>query len=337
MKHLKRNIAIVCGGDSSEHDVSLRSAQGLYSFFDKERYNVYIVDVKGQDWHVELPGGMTARIDRNDFSFVQDGKVVVFDYAYITIHGTPGENGILQGYFDLVGIPYSTSGVLVEAMTFDKFVLNQYLRGYGISVPDSLLIRKDYEQLVSEDEVEERIGMPCFVKPAAGGSSFGVSKVKNKDQLAPAIRKAMLESSEVMVEQCMEGTEISVGCYKTRARSMVLPATEVVTKNEFFDFDAKYNGQVKEITPARLTEDTSRRVRELTSHIYDILRCNGIIRIDYIITRGMGKDGQEVDKINLLEINTTPGMTLTSFIPQQVRAAGMEMKDVLTEIVENQF
>lgn len=337
MKHLKRNIAIVCGGDSSEHDVSLRSAQGLYSFFDKERYNVYIVDVKGQDWHVELPGGMTARIDRNDFSFVQDGKVVVFDYAYITIHGTPGENGILQGYFDLVGIPYSTSGVLVEAMTFDKFVLNQYLRGYGISVPDSLLIRKDYEQLVSEDEVEERIGMPCFVKPAAGGSSFGVSKVKNKDQLAPAIRKAMLESSEVMVEQCMEGTEISVGCYKTRARSMVLPATEVVTKNEFFDFDAKYNGQVKEITPARLTEDTSRRVRELTSHIYDILRCNGIIRIDYIITRGMGKDGQEVDKINLLEINTTPGMTLTSFIPQQVHAAGMEMKNVLTEIVENQF
>lgn len=337
MKHLKRKIAIVCGGDSSEHDVSLRSAQGLYSFFDKERYNVYIVDVKGQDWHVELPGGMTARIDRNDFSFVQDGKVVVFDYAYITIHGTPGENGILQGYFDLVGIPYSTSGVLVEAMTFDKFVLNQYLRGYGISVPDSLLIRKDYEQLVSEDEVEERIGMPCFVKPAAGGSSFGVSKVKNKDQLAPAIRKAMLESSEVMVEQCMEGTEISVGCYKTRTRSMVLPATEVVTKNEFFDFDAKYNGQVKEITPARLTEDTSRRVRELTSHIYDILRCNGIIRIDYIITRGMGKDGQEVDKINLLEINTTPGMTLTSFIPQQVRAAGMEMKDVLTEIVENQF
>jgi D-alanine-D-alanine ligase len=337
MKQLKRNIAIVCGGDSSEHDVSLRSAQGLYSFFDKERYSVYIVDVKGQDWHVELPGGMTARIDRNDFSFVQDGEVVVFDYAYITIHGTPGENGILQGYFDLVGIPYSTSGVLVEAMTFDKFVLNQYLRGYGISVPDSLLIRKDYEQLVSEDEVEERIGMPCFVKPAAGGSSFGVSKVKNKDQLAPAIRKAMLESSEVMVEQCMEGTEISVGCYKTHARSVVLPATEVVTNNEFFDFDAKYNGQVKEITPARLSEDTTRRVSELTSHIYDILRCNGIIRIDYIITRGIGKDGQLVDKINLLEINTTPGMTLTSFIPQQVRAAGMEMKDVLTEIVENQF
>ena len=329
MKQLKRNIAIVCGGDSSEHDVSLRSAQGLYSFFDKERYNVYIVDIKGQDWHVELLGGITARIDRNDFSFVEDGKAKWFDYAYITIHGTPGENGILQGYFDLIGIPYSTSGVLVEAMTFDKFVLNQYLRGYGVSVADSLLIRQGYEQLVSDDEIEQRIGMPCFVKPAADGSSFGVSKVKNKDQLAPAIRKAMLESDEIMVEQFLDGTEISIGVYKTREKSVVLPATEVVTQNEFFDYDAKYNGQVQEITPARLSEDVTRRVREITSHIYDILHCNGIIRIDYIIS----KDG----KIFMLEVNTTPGMTPTSFIPQQVRAAGLEMKDVLTDIVENQF
>jgi D-alanine-D-alanine ligase len=329
MKQLKRNIAIVCGGDSSEHDVSLRSAQGLYSFFDKERYNVYIVDIKGQDWHVELPGGITARIDRNDFSFVEDGKAKWFDYAYITIHGTPGENGILQGYFDLIGIPYSTSGVLVEAMTFDKFVLNQYLRGYGVAVADSLLIRQGYEQLVSDDEIEQRIGMPCFVKPAADGSSFGVSKVKNKDQLAPAIRKAMLESDEIMVEQFLEGTEISIGVYKTKEKSVVLPATEVVTQNEFFDYDAKYNGQVQEITPARLSEEVTRRVREITSHIYDILHCNGIIRIDYIIS----KEG----KIFMLEVNTTPGMTPTSFIPQQVRAAGLEMKDVLTDIVENQF
>lgn len=134
MKNLKRTIAIVCGGDSSEHDVSLRSAQGLYSFFDKERYNVYIVDIKGQDWHVELPDGTTAKIDRNDFSFMENGESKIFDYAYITIHGTPGENGLLQGYFDLIGLPYSTSGVLVEAMTFDKFVLNQYLRGYGVKV-----------------------------------------------------------------------------------------------------------------------------------------------------------------------------------------------------------
>ncbi|MBO6018202.1 MAG: D-alanine--D-alanine ligase [Prevotella sp.] len=329
MKELKRNIAIVCGGDSSEHDVSLRSAQGLYSFFDKERYNVYIVDIKGQDWHVELSDGTTVQIDRNDFSFVENGKATLFDYAYITIHGTPGENGLLQGYFDLIGLPYSTSGVLVEAMTFDKFVLNQYLRGYGVSVAESLLIRKGYEELVSDDEIEERIGMPCFVKPAADGSSFGVSKVKCKDQLAPAIRKAMLESPEIMVESFLDGTEISQGVYKTREKTVVLPATEVVTSNEFFDYDAKYNGQVQEITPARLSADVAERVAKITSHIYDILRCNGIIRIDYIIS----KEG----KINMLEVNTTPGMTPTSFIPQQVRAAGLEMKDVLTDIVENQF
>ena len=329
MKQLKRTVAIVCGGDSSEHDVSLRSAQGLYSFFDKERYNVYIVDLKGQDWNVELPDGTTAKIDRNDFSFIEDGKARIFDYAYITIHGTPGENGVLQGYFDLIGIPYSTSGVLVEAMTFDKFVLNQYLRGYGVSVADSLLIRQGYEELVSDDEIEERIGMPCFVKPAADGSSFGVSKVKNKDQLAPAIRKAMMESPEVMVEGFLDGTEISQGCYKTREKTVVLPATEVVTSNEFFDYDAKYNGQVQEITPARLSEEIADRVAKITSHIYDILHCNGIIRIDYIIS----KEG----KISMLEINTTPGMTATSFIPQQVRAAGLNMADVLSDIVENQF
>ena len=329
MKQLKRNIAIVCGGDSSEHDVSLRSAQGLYSWFDKERYNVYIVDVKGQNWHVELPGGVTAKIDRNDFSFVEDGKAKLFDYAYITIHGTPGENGILQGYFDLIDLPYSTSGVLVEAMTFDKFVLNQYLRGYGVAVADSMLIRRGFEHLVSEDEIEQRIGMPCFVKPATDGSSFGVSKVKNKDQLAPALRKAMLESDEIMVEQYLEGTEITIGCYKTSEKEVLLPITEVVTKNEFFDYDAKYNGQVEEITPARISEDWARRVREITSHIYDILHCNGIIRIDYIIS----KEG----KIRMLEVNTTPGMTPTSFIPQQVKAAGMTMTEVLTDIVENQF
>ena len=285
MKNLKRTIAIVCGGDSSEHDVSLRSAKGLYSFFDKERYNVYIVDIKGQDWHVELHDGTTAKIDRHDFSFMENGKTVFFDYAYITIHGTPGENGILQGYFELIQLPYSTSGVLVEAMTFDKFVLNQYLKSYGVSVAESLLIRRGYEHLVSDDDILSRVGMPCFVKPANDGSSFGVSKVKNIDQLAPALRKAMMESDEVMVESFLDGVEITVGCYKTREKSVIFPITEVVTHNEFFDYDAKYNGQVEEITPARISDDVARRASEITSAIYDILHCNGIIRIDYIITK----------------------------------------------------
>lgn len=333
METQKRNIAIVCGGDSSEHDVSMRSAQGLYSFFDKERYNIYVVDVKEQDWHVDLQNGDTAKIDKNDFSFKMDGKTVTFDYAYITIHGTPGENGLMQGYFELLHIPYSTSGVLVEAMTFDKYVLNNYLRGFGVNVAESVLLRRGEEEKYSDEEIEKRIGMPCFVKPAADGSSFGVSKVKNADQLAPALRVAFMESDEVMVESFMKGTEISIGCYKTRDKAVVFPATEVVTSNEFFDYDAKYNGQVQEITPARLSPETTKRVEEETSRIYDILHCNGIIRIDYIIS----KDADGNDKINMLEINTTPGMTATSFIPQQVRAAGLDIKDVLTDIVENQF
>lgn len=333
MENIKRNIAIVCGGDSSEHDVSMNSANGLYSFFDKERYNVYIVDVEGQNWHVNFEDGTTAPVDRNDFSFVKDGKAVVFDYAYITIHGTPGENGLMQGYFELIGVPYSTSGVLVEAMTFDKYVLNRYLSGYGINVARSLLLRRGEENKYSEEEIERIIGMPCFVKPAADGSSFGVSKVKNADLLAPALRVAFMESNEVMIESFLDGTEISIGCYKTKDKSVVFPATEVVTANEFFDYNAKYNGEVQEITPARISPDTAARVAEETSRIYDILRCNGIIRVDYIIT----KDEHGNDKINMLEVNTTPGMTATSFIPQQVRAAGLDIKDVLTDIVENQF
>ena len=329
----KRTIAIVCGGDSSEHDVSLRSAQGLYSFFDKDRYNVYVVDVKGTDWHVNLADGSIAVIDKNDFSFMENGKMRLFDYAYITIHGTPGENGIMQGYFDLINIPYSTSSVLGEAMTFNKYVLNNYLRGFGVNVAPSILLRRGEEETLDEQRVMDEIGMPCFVKPSADGSSFGVSKVKNIDQLAPALRLAFMESDEVMIESFMEGTEISIGVYKTREKSVVLPATEVVTSNEFFDYDAKYNGQVQEITPARLSDDVARKVADETSRIYDLLHANGILRIDYII----GKDENGGDKIMMLEVNTTPGMTATSFIPQQVRAAGLDIKDVLTDIVENQF
>ena len=218
MNQLKRTIAIVCGGDSSEHDVSLRSAQGLYSFFDKERYNIYIVDMKGTDWQVQLPDGTSTTVDMNDFSFRENGKRQFFDYAYITIHGTPGENGILQGYFDLIHMPYSTSGVLVEAMTFDKFVLNNYLRGYGVRVAESVLVRRDQAHLLNKRQVIDTIGLPCFVKPANDGSSFGVSKVTKPDQLAAALRVAMMESDEVMIEQFLEGTEITVGCYKTRAK-----------------------------------------------------------------------------------------------------------------------
>ena len=334
---MKKTIAMVAGGDSSEHDVSLRSAEGIHSFLDKERYEVYIIEIKGMTWEAHLKDGSRSNVDLNDFSFMEGGKRIRPDFSYITIHGTPGENGILQGYFDLIHLPYSTSDVLVEAMTFNKFTLNQYLKGFGVSVSESLIVRKGFEHLVTDDEIIEKIGLPCFVKPNAGGSSFGVTKVKSADQIHEAILKAMRESDEVMVEAFMEGTEISQGCYKTQEKEVVLPATEVVSDNEFFDYNAKYNGQVREITPARLKEETAERVSLITSMIYDILGCNGIIRVDYIITHTTDENGKERERINMLEVNTTPGMTATSFIPQQVRAAGMDMKDVLTDIIENKL
>ena len=322
---MKPNIAIIAGGDTSEIVVSVRSAQGIYSFIDKDRYNLYIVEIEGLRWEVQLLDGEKAPIDRNDSSFMVDGMKTKFDIAYITIRGTPGEDGRLQGYFDLLRLPYSCCGVLAAALTYDKFACNQYLKGFGMRVAESLALRRG--QHISAEQVIDKIGLPCFIKPSLGGSSFGVTKVKNVEQIEPAIVKAFSEADEVMIEAFMEGREITCGCYKTKDKTVVFPITEVVTDNEFFDFDAKYNGQVDEITPARISDRLTERVQSLTSAIYDILNCSGIIRIDYIISAD--------DKINLLEVNTTPGMTATSFIPQQVRAAGLDIKDVMTDIIEN--
>ena len=324
---MKKTVAIICGGDTSEHDVSMRSAAGIESFIDSERYNIYKVEIHAGKWEAILPDGTRSKVDRNEFTFEVAGETIRPDFCYITFHGVPGENGILQGYFELIGMPYSTCGVLVEAMTYDKFVLNNYMRAWGMSVADSMLIKQGYDKEVSDEDIISRISLPCFVKPASGGSSFGTTKVKTSEELRPAIDLALKEGEDVMVEAFMKGTEITCGCYKTKQKSVVFPITEVVPENEFFDYDAKYNGQVNEITPARLSDRLIARVQQLTSKIYDILGCHGIIRIDYIITEG--------DKINLLEINTTPGMTATRFIPQQVRAAGLDFKDVMTDIIED--
>lgn len=325
---MKRTVAIIAGGDSSEFGVSLNSAKGIYSFIDKEKYNLYIVELSRKGgWKAVLADGSYSPIDKNDFSFMDHGTKIIPDFAYITIHGTPGENGILQGYFELMGIPYSTCDVLVSALTFSKFTLNQYLKTFGIRVAESMLVNKAHS--ISEDEVIEKIGLPCFIKPNASGSSFGVTKVKTREQIKPALEEAFQESDDVMIEAFMDGIELANGCYKTKKSSVIFPITEVVSKNEFFDYNAKYKGEVDEITPARLSPELTDRVQKLTSAIYDILGCKGIVRVDYIITEG--------DKINMLEINTTPGMTATSFIPQQVRAAGLDIKDVMTDIIEDHF
>ena len=329
---MKKKIAIVAGGDSSEYGVSLRSAAGIESFLNKNKYDITIVLLRGTDWKAKVGEDQWVTIDKNDFSYTLNGNKVVFDFAYITIHGTPGENGLLQGYFDILGIPYSCCGVLAAAITFNKYTCNHYLKTFGIRVAESVLLRKNATRPTDKGIIEQ-VGLPCFIKTNVGGSSFGVTKVKTLEEVEPAIEKAFAEGHEVICEAFMQGTEITCGVYKTSSYATAFPITEVVTSNEFFDYDAKYNGQVDEITPARIPDHIRDQVQALTLKIYDILGCKGIIRVDYILTNG--NDGEL--EINLLEVNTTPGMTPTSFIPQQVRAAGLVIGDVLSNIIEDAF
>ena len=324
---MKRKIAIVAGGDSSENPVSLRSAATILEYMDKEKYEPYILEIEGKDWQVHVSDGVTAPVDRNDFSFTYNGVKTVFDYAYIIIHGTPGENGVFEGYLRLMRIPFSTCDVLASALTFNKFVLNKTMKSCKVNVANSRRLRKG--DVVDPDKIIRKVGLPCFIKPTDGGSSFGTTKVRTRDQIIPAVEEAFRENNEIMIESFMQGIEVTNGYYRTRKREVRLPVTEVVPKTDFFDYDAKYNGKVEEITPARIPDELRDRIQDLTARIYDLLGCHGIIRNDYIITDG--------GKINLLEVNTTPGMTATSFIPQQIRAAGMNLTDVLTEIIEDSF
>ena len=359
INNMKRNIAIIAGGDSSEYEVSLRSAAGIESFLaDQKQYTTTIVLLRGNDWKAKIksqePGAKNqdewAEIDKNDFSYTYNGVKHTFDFAYITIHGTPGENGVLQGYLDMIGLPYSCCGVLAAAMTFNKYTCNHYLKGFGVKVAESVLLRKEAMRRLGDEakgeDIIEQVGLPCFIKTNVGGSSFGVTKVKTLEEVEPAIKKAFAEGDEVICEAFMKGVEITCGAYKTKDKAVAFPITEVVTSNEFFDYDAKYNGQVDEITPARIPDEVRDAVQAMTLKIYDILGCKGIIRVDYILTSledgtkclqdgcaySLEAKGME---INLLEVNTTPGMTATSFIPQQVRAAGLNIGEVLSEIIED--
>jgi D-alanine-D-alanine ligase len=321
----KKNIAVVGGGDSSEIVVSLKSVKGVASFIDASKYNIYELLLEKNNWRALLPGNTEVPVDRSDFSITVNGEKIKFDCAYITIHGTPGENGILQGYFETIGMPYTTCNVLISALTFDKKVCSSYLRNFDVNIAPAVYLRKG--QSYEAAKIVEKLGLPCFVKPTAGGSSFGVSKVTRLELLQPAIEKAFTESNEIVIEQFLNGTEVTHGLYKTHQKEVLFPITEVVPKNDFFDFEAKYTtGMAEEITPARLSDDVANKIRKTSSYIYNLLGCNGIIRIDYIIC----------DKVPyLLEINTTPGMTVTSFIPQQIRAAGISIGEVFTDIIED--
>ena len=321
-----KNIAIIAGGNSSEYEVSMKSGKNIYDEVDENRYNKYLVILKGRDWHVEI-GEKKYPVDRNDFSFTRDGEKILFDFAYITIHGVPGENGLLQGYLDMMGVPYGCCNVLASALTFDKHTCNTYLKSYGVNVADSVMLIRGMTYDVNE--IINEVGLPCFVKPNAEGSSFGVTKVKEAAQLEDALKKAFALCRDVLIETFIDGTELTCGVVKAGDMDIAMPIAEVIPKNEFFDFEAKYDPtKSDEIIPARISPELTNRIKTLSSMIYDILRCEGIIRVDYIV-----RD----DEIFMLEVNTTPGMTSNSFVPKMVRAMGGTLREVLTKIIDNKL
>ncbi len=320
----KKNIAIVYGGYSSEEVVSKKSAEGISSFIDNEKYNTYLLNISKDKWVVKKDD-KEYDVNRSDFTFQLNNETIKFDCAYITIHGTPGEDGVLQGYLNLLNIPHTTCDVLASSLTFNKYICNNFLKNFGFLVANSALVRK--HKPFNVNDIAKTTGFPCFVKPNAGGSSFGISKVKSIDNLEDAINKAFQESDEVIIEQFIEGTELTCGLYKTLEKTEILPITEVISKNEFFDYEAKYTAEkVTEITPARISNELTLEIQNKSSVIYDLLDCKGFIRADYIL---QGK------KAYLLEVNTTPGMTATSFIPQQIKAKGLDIKEVFTDIIED--
>jgi len=320
----KKNIAIVAGGDSSEYVVSVRSGANVLKAINQELFTPWLVRMKGEEWIVLDGENKLTDIDKSDFSFTVNGQKCKFDYAYIIIHGTPGEDGLLQGYFEMLHIPYSSCDVQSSALTFNKYFCNNYLRSFNIHMAQS--VRLIMGEKYNAEQIIEKLGLPLFVKPSAGGSSFGITKVKEAKDLVEAVNKALDESPEAIIEQFIDGKEFTVGVVKTGHRKLVLPVTEVIPKNEFFNYESKYiPGMAEEITPARISEELTLKVQALSSNIYDLCSCSGIVRIDYIL---------KGDIFYFLEVNTVPGMTETSFIPQQIKAMGLNLTDLLTDIIQ---
>lgn len=324
---MKKNIAVVYGGDSSEFVVSVKSSENVYKAIDPAIYKVWKVQIQGLNWEVYENGQVIANVDKSDFSFVKDGEKIRFDFAYITIHGTPGEDGKLQGYFELVKVPYSTCGVYSSALTFNKYFCSNYLRTFGITMAKSVRLFKGDK--IDTDQIIEKLGLPVFVKPNAGGSSFGVTKVKEKAQLQEALELAMTESNDILVEEFIDGKEFTCGLVKIAGEKIVFPVTEVIPLNEFFDYEAKYvAGKTDEITPARISPELTQKIQQISSKIYDLCDCSGIVRVDYILKEG---------EFYFLEVNTTPGMTATSFVPQQIAAMGRTLGEILGLIIEDKL
>ena len=335
-KHNK--VAVIYGSDSSEWEVSCRSGEFTSSRIDGTKYDVFEIFARFGKWtlvsyrmknsmRVIFPEDERPQIDKTDFSVVIDGKKINFDYAYIMQHGTPGENGLMQGYLEMLGIPFSSCSAFVSAMTFDKFSCKNYLRNVDfVKCADDVFIRRGDDVAGMADKVIGKLGLPLFVKPTDGGSSFGVVKVKKAEDFESAVEQAFAEGKTVLAERFIPGRELTDAVYFNGKELVALPVIEIVTKNEFFDYDAKYNGFSEEICPAPISEDLTRTIQNASVKIYERLGCSGVVRVDYILSE---------DGLYFLEVNTIPGMTSASLVPKMVRTAGLDITDFLTEIIEN--
>lgn len=320
---MKKKVAVVYGGYSSESKISQKSGGVIYEHIDRTLYEPYLVEITENSWHVHLNGGVSP-IDKNKFTFINQEEVCGFDIAFITIHGTPGEDGKLQAYFDMVGLPYINSNCFAASLSFNKWACNSFLRAFGIATAKAILIRQG--ETPNAIEIADELGFPCFVKPNDGGSSFGVSKVKTLMDMPGAIAAAFEEGSEVVIESAVTGREITCGVFFNGSEVIALPPTEIISENEFFDYAAKYEGKSKEVTPAEILATWTTNIQNTTKHVYRRLGLRGFARVDYIVTA----EGVPY----LIEVNTNPGMSAASIIPQQLRAAGLDLTKTLSDLLQ---
>ncbi|MBE6201359.1 MAG: D-alanine--D-alanine ligase [Rikenellaceae bacterium] len=325
MENTKLNIALLAGGNSSEREIALGSAAQVAEAFDHQRYNVWLIDVHHRNFTYRNEGKEYG-VDLNDFSLTVEDQKVVFDYAFVMIHGTPGEDGHIQGYLEMMGVPFSSCDMTSSVITFDKISTKRAVAHTGVNLAKGMLIGA--EDWIAPDMIVAELGLPLFVKPNASGSSCGVTKVKSAEEVLPAIMAAFEESDEVLVEEFIAGREFACGVMATEEQFYRFPVTEVVAKNEFFDYEAKYTaGMSDEITPAQISPELTTTLQDYAEAAYKACRCRGLARVDFIVT----PEGEPY----MIEINAIPGMSAGSIVPKQIKAAGMTMTEVLNLIIDN--
>ncbi len=332
----KKNIAIIAGGFSGEAEVSLKGAKVVDANLDRDLYNPYTIYIIDNNWFYEKPNRddipEKIPVDKNDFSLIIDGNKIKFDCIFNVIHGTPGEDGKLQGYFDLLSIPYTNSDLISSAITFNKFITGIIANFYRVKVPKSILLKQ--KDKINPAKIISKLSLPCFVKPNKGGSSIGITKVDNNENLIGAIEKAFNVDDEVLIEEFIDGTEISCGMIKQKNKIIAFPITEIVPKNDYFDYEAKYaEGKSEEITPARISKEIENQCKKLSKKLYDKLGCKGMVRMDYIIQRTTNNE-QRTTKLFLLDINTVPGLSEASLIPKQAITAGITLKQLYNIVID---